>query len=601
MRQTRQCILNPFYEHAGILSSVWLARQEFDGVPFVFSTGDHYFSLPYFQAFLADQPEAEVLVDIEIKVCDDEDMKVFLNRTGKLRTITKSFLEGTVLGEFSSLVRFSAEGSRQFFDTLEKHVWQHGIQGYVADVLCTLHRKWELAFHLSNDHQRIDIDFPCDLTVARKLYAQHRHASRRPADRRQRASSERSFTGRTVGNSVRPALPESQQAALHARQSVGGLPCAVSRIVTRDPLYSTDRNRNMTRAPVLFRVDAGPRIGWEHLYRCLVLAGALQRRRRPAYFLSQLEPASLGLNIKRAGNDWLEADGPAGTPDDLQETVQEIRRLRPAAVIVDSPEVSQEYLGQLRNTGILVASIDSLANTPFPSRLIINPLLGPDRESYEFETGTQVLLGARYALVRPEMRRIRPIRSQEPVQPFRVLIALGDDDPNNQAGELAKALLNCPKVGRVDVAVRQFHPQLLELQALAATMPDRLEIVSEPSEVSARIVRSHFAISAGNYWSLELACVGVPQLIIVQSEMHWPTAQRLEEEGAATCLGWHANVSALTMRQAVHDLLSDNLERQGMSRCGRKLIDGRGPDRLVTALEVMLHPSRQLQELRAAA
>jgi choline kinase len=174
-----QCLLNPFFEHTGILGSLWLARQQFDGVPFVFTTGDHYFGLSYFQAFVGDQPEANVLVDVEVKTCDDEDMKVFLNRAGKLRAITKSFLEGTILGEFTSLVRFSAEGSRQFFDTLDKHVWQHGIQGYVADVLCAMHRKWELAFHLSNDHHRIEIDFPCDLTVARKLYAQHRHAARR--------------------------------------------------------------------------------------------------------------------------------------------------------------------------------------------------------------------------------------------------------------------------------------------------------------------------------------------------------------------------------------------------------------------------------------
>jgi hypothetical protein len=30
------------------------------------------------------------------------------------------------------------------------------------------------------------------------------------------------------------------------------------------------------------------------------------------------------------------------------------------------------------------------------------------------------------------------------------------------------------------------------------------------------------------------------------------------------------------------------------------LIDGRGPDRLVTALEVLLHPSRQIQIAEAA-
>jgi len=86
----------------------------------------------------------------------------------------------------------------------------------------------------------------------------------------------------------------------------------------------------------------------------------------------------------------------------------------------------------------------------------------------------------------------------------------------------------------------------------------------------------------------------------VQSEPHWPTAHRLEEAGAATCLGWHANLSAATVRQAVSTLLSDPLERQGMARAGRKLIDGRGPDRLVTALEIVLHPLNRLSALAGA-
>jgi choline kinase len=140
----------------------------------VVTTGDHYFALPRFQTFLADQPDADVLADVELKTCDDEDMKVFLNRAGKLRTITKTFLDGPILGEFTATVRFSDEGSRQFFDALERYAWAHGIDGYLADVLCLLHRKWEIAFHLSQDHRRVEVDFPCDLTRARELYRQHR-------------------------------------------------------------------------------------------------------------------------------------------------------------------------------------------------------------------------------------------------------------------------------------------------------------------------------------------------------------------------------------------------------------------------------------------
>jgi spore coat polysaccharide biosynthesis predicted glycosyltransferase SpsG len=157
----------------------------------------------------------------------------------------------------------------------------------------------------------------------------------------------------------------------------------------------------MNRASILFRVDGTSQQGWERLSRCLTFASALQRRRRPTYFLSQLEPRSLGLAIKRAGNHWLEADGLAGTEEDLAETIQEVRRLQPAAVIVDAAEATEEYLAQLAGTGTLIVSLDHLAQIRFPSTVIINPLLGPRREAFEFYPGTQLLLGSRFTLVRP--------------------------------------------------------------------------------------------------------------------------------------------------------------------------------------------------------
>ena len=149
--------------------------------------------------------------------------------------------------------------------------------------------------------------------------------------------------------------------------------------------------------------------------------------------------------------------------------------------------------------------------------------------------------------------------------------------------------------------MRREHPDLPALQELAQANAERLELALEPAEVAARLIRCHFAVTSGSGWSLELACLGVPQLLLLQSEAHWPTAQQLEEEGAAVCLGWHASVSAQTIRQAVQTLLGDQAERQAMSRCARQLIDGRGQDRLVTALEVLLHSPAPAVPARQAA
>src|SRR5687767_2855468 len=85
-------------------------------------------------------------------------------------------------------------------------------------------------------------------------------------------------------------------------------------------------NRGMNRDCILIRVDATPRSGYERFSRCMTLAAALQRRRRPTYFFSQLEPTVLAFSIKRGGNDWIDACHPAGSSDDLEDFIQEIRR-----------------------------------------------------------------------------------------------------------------------------------------------------------------------------------------------------------------------------------------------------------------------------------
>src|SRR5439155_5178295 len=133
-------------------------------------------------------------------------------------------------------------------------------------------------------------------------------------------------------------------------------------------------------------------------------AAALQRRRRPAYFLGQVTPFPLLSQIVRGGNDYIPATHAVGTPQDCDETIREIRRLGAAAVIVNAPGVQEEYLRELSSTGTTVVVIDSEARIRFPNRLVINPLLGKPLNVYEWEQGAQLLLGRKYAIVRSVFR-----------------------------------------------------------------------------------------------------------------------------------------------------------------------------------------------------
>ncbi len=357
----------------------------------------------------------------------------------------------------------------------------------------------------------------------------------------------------------------------------------------------------MTRSPILFRCDASPEAGYEAYYQCLVLASAMQRRRRGTYFYSQLDPLGLAVPIHRGGHEWVAADAPAGTPDDLDATLRTVRRLGVAAVVVAAPNVSEDYIRELDASGVLVVAIDSEAKRHFANRLVYNPFLGVEREQYDRSPRTQILLGERYPLVRPLVRRLRPLRAMEPPAPLRCLLSLGDDDPAGHTLTLAGMLLEAPKLERLDVFVRSHHPQRDELKELAASYPGRLDVISENQELSSRVSRCHFAVTAGDGFALELACVGVPQLMATVFDRHRANAVRLDEEGIATDLGPAGAVATDALYSGVETLLSDRMERQGMARCGRQLIDGRGPDRFVAAVEVLLAGAAKVPTLKIAA
>ena len=352
---------------------------------------------------------------------------------------------------------------------------------------------------------------------------------------------------------------------------------------------------DVKRGPILFRCDCTPDLGWEPFYQCLALAAAMQRRRRGTHFLSYLEPLSLAQVIHRGNNEWVPAATPTGGAGDLDATLKEVRRLNASAVVVASPEGNADYLRALAGTGTAVVALDTDAARTFPGSIVVNPLLAPGMKAYKVECGTQLLLGRRFALVRGVFRRQRTIRATEQPGPFRALVAFGDDDPACQTLLRTQQLLEMPKVDKISVACRTHHPLYHDLKDFASDSGGRVEVVTEPKELMTRLVRAHFALTSGDGWSLELCCVGIPQLVMTSGTAHALNAKRMDDEGAGTHLGAAADVTFDQLAEAVGLVLDDPMERLGMSRCARNLIDGRGGDRVVNGLEIVLHSPRRRQ------
>ncbi len=355
------------------------------------------------------------------------------------------------------------------------------------------------------------------------------------------------------------------------------------------------------RGPILFRCDATPEQGYEPFYQCLSLAAAMQRRRRGTHFFSYLEPLSLATAIHRANNEWTAAATPMATENDLVQTQREIRRLGAAAVVVAGPNVTTEYLEGLKETGVRIISIESETGYRFPSKMVVNPYLAPSAKPYRYDAGTQLLLGHKYALVRGVFRRQRTIRATEQPGPFRAMVAFGDDDHADQTLLRTQQLLEIPKVDKISIVTRTHHPRFAELLDLADSSKGKVEVVTEVKELMTRLVRAHFALTSADTWSLELCCVGIPQLLLPTLPKHLLNGKRMDDEGLGTFLGQASDVSFSHLLEAVSLVLDDPMERRGMNRCSRRMIDGRGGDRIVNGMEIILHTPAKAAGLKIAA
>lgn len=334
--------------------------------------------------------------------------------------------------------------------------------------------------------------------------------------------------------------------------------------------------------------------------RCLALANALQRRRYQMVFLSRIDNHQWPDRIRRFRHLVTKTPFAIGEEDDRSSILKEVMSANPTIVITDSPDIDEEYLALLSARVPLVISLDETAKIRFASDLVINPTLGHHDNDYELYPDTQLVAGCRYAMIRSEFRRARNVRATEPGKPTRVLVALSAGEAVRDTLAYVKALLANPVIEKIDAVCGSGVDGREELQAFAEENSDRVHITPDARDLGTRMTKAHLLICGGGNTSLEATCVGVPMLIVSRHEHHVLNATRLEEIGVAQYLGDCSKVSAEQVATTAAAILEDNFERKTMSRSGRRLIDGRGADRIVTAAEILLRRSRRLKRLAAA-
>jgi spore coat polysaccharide biosynthesis predicted glycosyltransferase SpsG len=161
---------------------------------------------------------------------------------------------------------------------------------------------------------------------------------------------------------------------------------------------------------------------------------------------------------------------------------------------------------------------------------------------------------------------------------------MGGSDPENVTKKVLLALLQMKVKLEAKIVVGSANPWQDELQVVADQCVG-LELVKNPANMAPLLLWADVAISGAGGTVWELACLGLPAIVIALSQDQREIAQGLAQNDVAISLGWHANLSQERIGDVLSSLIGDRERRVAMGERGRKLVDGRGAERVVVFLQ----------------
>lgn len=365
---------------------------------------------------------------------------------------------------------------------------------------------------------------------------------------------------------------------------------------------------------VFFRCDGSTKIGAGHVMRCLAFAEELRDAGATVGFLCREHPGNLNGKLRASGFEvhplpldpaWRprvgdgsgvrEPQGGLGTTwenDACQVESILATAGKPDAIdwlIVDHYALDAGWERRMRPYVNKIMVIDDIADRPHDCDLLLDQNFYRDMElRYEGLTPArcQKLLGPKYALLRKEFRLARQNLRQRTGAVNRILVFFAGADPNNETAKAVKAvqLLEKPEIA-VDVVVAEINPHRDEIRELVQSIPN-VTFHCQPEGLAELMAYEDLSVGASGSATWERCCLGLPTLVAPLATNQEAVARDLAEQGAVFSLGSNLSTTVQDYQDSLLSLLSNPAAVKRCSERARRLVDGEGVSRCLSAMGI---------------
>lgn len=327
---------------------------------------------------------------------------------------------------------------------------------------------------------------------------------------------------------------------------------------------------------LLVRTDGDHAIGSGHVMRMLALAAHARAAGHDVRFACARLAPELEKRIAAAGCEIERADVEPGSDDDAAWTAG----LPGDWVLVDGYAFTDGFQAALLAAERAQLIVDDYGHCDrYVANVVLNTNAYADVSTYENRAeNTELLLGPKYALLRPEFVRIDVPPTPRP----RVLVTMGGADPVDATSWVVDALSRTTSDLEADVVIGPANPNGDAIRA-AVTDP-KIHVYDAMTEMAPTMRTATVAIAGAGITTYELAFLGVPSMLVALADNQVAVAKALAEADAAIDLGWHRTIGADELAKQIDELIADPDRRNAMSMKAQRLVDGRGAQRVLDTL-----------------
>ncbi len=343
--------------------------------------------------------------------------------------------------------------------------------------------------------------------------------------------------------------------------------------------------------PLLVRVDSSAEIGTGHAMRCLALAqGWTDAHGRVFTVSAEILPA-VRERFEKEGIETIPLAVEPGSAADAASTAALAHERDAEWVAVDGYRFGGAYQKTIRAGGSRLLVFDDYGHAgDYAADLVVNQNASASESLYPHRAlHTRFLLGPRYVVLQMAFRSRKVREDPPPAEVRNVLVTMGGVDPKNATLRVLRGLEQAGIKGlQVRVVAGSSYPHRSELEAAANSSTLEVRLERDPPDMAELMAQADLAIAAAGTTSWELACLGVPSLLLAVADNQRDVAQSLDRAGAARSLGSYEGFTEEALASAFQELAHSPTARGEMSRRGRALVDGQGVLRVVTEMKALL-------------